>query len=61
MKKNKWMYYLDIVLLTLSAYLLIQKINIYFETGKIEYFRMGINAVFLVYIVYKVVQYKKTE
>lgn len=58
---NKWMYYLDIVLLTVSAYLLIQKVNLYLSTGEVNYLRIGINAVFLVYIFIKVVQHKKTN
>ena len=60
MKNIKWFYYLDILLLTISAYLLIQKLNIYFSTGKIDYLRAGINAVFLIYIFIKVVQHKKS-
>lgn len=61
MKKNKWLYYLDIALLTLSTYLLINKVNIYIETGIVDILRTSINIIFLVYIFYKIVQYKKSE
>lgn len=61
MKKNKWLYYLDIALLTLSTYLLINKVNIYIETGTVDILRTSINIIFLIYIFYKIVQYKKPE
>ena len=61
MTQQKWYFVLNVVLLFLAVFLLIRRIYNYVTTGEIDYFRISINALFVGYLVFRMVQNKQNS
>jgi uncharacterized membrane protein len=59
MKNIKWAYVLNIVALFAITFLLIKRIYKFINTGEIDYIRVSVNIIFIIYISYRIFEQRK--
>ena len=57
----KWYFAFNVILLFLASFLLTRRILTYFKTGEIDYIRISINAIFVVYLIFRIYQTKQNS